>query len=50
MARGDLDEQHKYLLHASHRFSSLIRSAVDGVCDESFFGHAQEDEGYRKRL
>ncbi|KAK8138488.1 hypothetical protein PG984_001868 [Apiospora sp. TS-2023a] len=31
MARGDPDEQRKYLLNASHRFSSLIRSAVDGV-------------------
>lgn len=50
MARGDPDEQRKYLLNASHRFSSLIRSAVDGVYGDSFFGNARDDEGYHKRL
>ncbi|KAK7970576.1 hypothetical protein PG996_000995 [Apiospora saccharicola] len=50
MARADPDEQRKYLLNASHRFSSLIRSAVDGVYGDSFFGNAREDEGYHKRL
>ncbi|KAK6864630.1 hypothetical protein PG990_005928 [Apiospora arundinis] len=49
-ARGTQEEQRKYLLNASHRFSSLIRSAVDGVYGDSFFGNAREDEGYHKRL
>ncbi|KAK8049691.1 hypothetical protein PG994_011421 [Apiospora phragmitis] len=49
-ARGEADEQRKYLLNASHRFSSLIRSAVYGSYGDSFFGNAREDEGYHKRL
>jgi hypothetical protein len=35
---------------ASHELSTLIKSAVDGVYNDRFFGTAMTDNGYRRRL
>ena len=49
-ARGTLQEQRLYLLHISQSFTSLIKAAVDGVYTHEFFGRAETDVGFSKRL
>ncbi|KAK5111169.1 hypothetical protein LTR85_012251 [Meristemomyces frigidus] len=49
-SRTTLVDQHRYLLRISHDISVLMKSAVDGVYNDPFFGSAKTDEGYRKRL
>ena len=49
-ARGTLQEQRLYLLHISQSFTSLIKAAVDGVYTHEFFGRAETDVGFNKRL
>ncbi|KAF4772632.1 hypothetical protein HAV15_011069 [Penicillium sp. str.  len=48
--RATLDEQRSYLLHISQAFQSLVKAAVDGTYNESFFGDAKTDDGYQKRI
>lgn len=49
-ARSDLDDQRRYLLYASERFTALIGNATNGFYLDPFFGNAMEDEGYLRRL
>ncbi|KAM3466558.1 hypothetical protein MY5147_009030 [Beauveria neobassiana] len=48
--RTNVTEQRRYLLQVSRDFTALIQAAVDGVYNNSFFGSAKTDDGYRKRL
>ena len=48
--RSTLQEQRMHLLRVSQDFASLAKSAIDGVYNDSFFGSASTDLGYRKRL
>ncbi|GAO15862.1 uncharacterized protein UV8b_07746 [Ustilaginoidea virens] len=48
--RGTLKEQRKYLLLVSRDFTSLMQAAIDGEYSDPFFGDAQTEAGYRKRL
>ena len=49
-SRSTLQEQRIYLLRVSQDFASLAKSAIDGVYNDSFFGSASTDMGYKKRL
>ncbi|KAI1355933.1 P-loop containing nucleoside triphosphate hydrolase protein [Xylaria sp. FL0043] len=49
-ARSTINDQRKYLVTASHRFSNLVQQAVDGVYRDKFFGDARVDRDYNKRL
>ncbi len=48
--RSTLQEQRMHLLRVSQDFASLAKSAIDGVYNDSFFGSASTDIGYKKRL
>ncbi|KIX99631.1 uncharacterized protein Z520_04265 [Fonsecaea multimorphosa CBS 102226] len=48
--RGSLLEQRTYLFHASQQFVDLIKSSVRGTYEDPFFGSADTDKGYNKRL
>lgn len=48
--RATLDEQRLYLLHISQSFQSLIKASVDGTYNDTFFGDAQSEPGYQKRI
>ena len=48
--RITLEEQKSYLLRISQSFQSLVKAAVDGTYNDSFFGDAQLEIGYRKRM
>lgn len=48
--RTTVDQQRRYLSRAIQDFSSLMRSALDGVYNDAFFGSARTPEGYQKRL
>jgi GTP-binding protein EngB required for normal cell division len=49
-SRGTLEEQRRYLIRVSQDFSSLMKAAVDGIYNDAFFGRAQEESGYQKRI
>lgn len=49
-ARGTLQEQRLYLLRISQAFTSLVKAAVDGIYTHEFFGRAETDAGFSKRL
>ena len=49
-SKATVGDQRRYLLQVSHEFSTLIKSAVDGVYNDRFFGTAMTDHGYRRRL
>lgn len=49
-SRATLQEQRLHLLRVSQDFSSLAKSAVDGVYVGEFFGSALDDTGYSRRL
>ena len=49
-SRVTFADQRQYLLQVAQEFSALIKSAVDGVYINSFFGSAKTNEGYRRRL
>ena len=49
-ARETSQEQRLYLLRVGQTFSSMIKSAIDGVYGPDFFGDALTAEGYSKRL
>ncbi|KAL8816282.1 MAG: hypothetical protein Q9191_008359 [Dirinaria sp. TL-2023a] len=48
--RATMDEQRLFLLRIAQSFQSLCKAAVDGVYTDPFFGDANTDEGYTKRL
>ena len=48
--RTTSEDQRRYLLRVAQDFTTLIKSAVDGVYNHPFFGSAKTPEGYRKRL
>jgi len=49
-SRGTITEQRSYLLQASQTFVYLMGASVDGSYSHPFFGSADTDEGYAKRL
>ncbi|KAL9616956.1 MAG: hypothetical protein Q9160_008226 [Pyrenula sp. 1 TL-2023] len=49
-SRETLQQQKVYLLRISQTFSTLMKSAIDGIYNDAFFGSALTDEGYSKRL
>lgn len=48
--RQTLQEQQQYLLHVSYSFHTHIKAAIGGMYNDPFFGPANTEEGYRKRL
>ncbi|RAH43516.1 putative dynamin GTPase [Aspergillus brunneoviolaceus CBS 621.78] len=48
--RATLDEQKVYLINISQSFQSLIKAAVDGTYNETFFEDNQSTTGRHKRL
>ncbi|RDW63576.1 putative vacuolar sorting protein VPS1 [Coleophoma cylindrospora] len=48
--RATLNEQRLYLLHISQSFHSLVKASVDGTYNDSFFGDADSEPGYQKRI
>lgn len=48
--RSTLEEQRRYLLRVSQRFSVLMKAAVDGIYNDPFFGSAKTEQGYQRRL
>lgn len=48
--RTTLDEQRSYLLHISQSFQTLVKAAVDGTYNDSFFENVQTQNGYNKRI
>jgi hypothetical protein len=49
-SRTNFPEQRRYVHQISDRFSALMKSAVDGVYSDSFFGSAETKEGEYRRL
>jgi hypothetical protein len=49
-SRADLEAQRYHLGQMSHRFTALIRAALDATYSDSFFGDALTQEGREKRL
>jgi GTPase SAR1 family protein len=49
-SRATLQEQRSHILGVSQEFSSLAKSAIDGIYTDGFFGSAMDDVGYSKRL
>jgi len=48
--RITIDEQKAYLLKMSQSFQELVKAAVDGTYNDPFFGDAQSNNGYHKRI
>ena len=48
--RATLEEQRRYLLHISQSFQSLVKASVDGTYNDPFFGDAESETGYQKRI
>lgn len=48
--RATLDEQRRYLLHISQSFQSLVKASIDGTYNDPFFGNAESEIGYQKRI
>ncbi|KIV95246.1 hypothetical protein PV10_02921 [Exophiala mesophila] len=48
--RSSLSEQRTYLLQASRTFETLMTDAVHGRYTNAFFGDAETNQGYSKRL
>jgi GTPase SAR1 family protein len=49
-ARATLSEQQLYLFRISQSFQFLVKSAVDGIYNDPFFGNAKSEPGYQKRI
>ncbi|OAL18229.1 hypothetical protein AYO22_10807 [Fonsecaea multimorphosa] len=49
-ARQTLNDQRRYLLDSSDRFTALLDHGINGIYSSSFFGDPMEDEGYERRL
>lgn len=48
--RTTLDEQKSYLLSISQSFQALVKAAIDGTYNESFFDNIQSTTGQQKRI
>ncbi|KAF2728002.1 hypothetical protein EJ04DRAFT_593292 [Polyplosphaeria fusca] len=48
--RDTIKEQQLYLLSLSQTFQSITKAAVDGTYNDPFFGDANTDDGYQKRI
>jgi GTP-binding protein EngB required for normal cell division len=48
--RGAFEQQRRYLLRVSQKFSVLMKAAVDGLYNDPFFGSAKIEVEYQKRL
>ena len=48
--RGTQQEQRLYLTHIAQSFSSLTKAATDGIYVHEFFGDANSNVGYSRRL
>ncbi|KAH8704459.1 P-loop containing nucleoside triphosphate hydrolase protein [Phaeosphaeriaceae sp. PMI808] len=48
--RANVNEQRHYLLNLSQKCQSLTKEAVDGTYSNHFFGNAQTNNGYQKRI
>ncbi|KAK5653198.1 hypothetical protein OQA88_9096 [Cercophora sp. LCS_1] len=48
--RANQEEQRLYLFHLSQAFQAVVKSAVDGTYNDSFFKDAQTSEGYQQRI
>jgi len=48
--RTTIEEQRLYLLNISQVFQSLTKAAVDGTYNDPFFGNAETNAGYQKRI
>lgn len=49
-SRTTISQQRAYLFQASQTFVILMSASVDGKYSHTFFGSAETDEGYEKRL
>jgi GTPase SAR1 family protein len=49
-SRGTLEQQRRYLLRASEKFTRLMAAAIEGSFTHSFFGSSETDSGFEKRL
>lgn len=49
-SRATPEAQRQYLARVAQDFSTLTKSATDGIYQESFFGSANTTDGYRRRL
>ncbi|PQE03745.1 dynamin family protein [Rutstroemia sp. NJR-2017a BBW] len=43
-------EQRTYLIHISQHFQTLLKASVDGTYNDEFFGDAETDIGYKRRI
>lgn len=50
VSRGSVEEQRRYLLRASSRFSILMKAAIDGQYTDIFFSNHKFPEAYPRRL
>ncbi|KAH8655656.1 dynamin family protein [Xylariales sp. PMI_506] len=48
--RGNLDEQHLFLLKVSQSFQLLVKAAVDGAYGDTFFEYSTTEDGHSRRL
>ncbi|KAI1490953.1 P-loop containing nucleoside triphosphate hydrolase protein [Biscogniauxia mediterranea] len=48
--RKTFQEQRRQLMMISQRFQGLVKSALDGTYTDPFFGSAESEKGYHKRL
>ena len=48
--RTTLTEQRQWLVNASHEYTTLMAAAVSGQYRDPFFGTAQNNSGFQKRL
>lgn len=48
--RNTVNLQRSYLLHASQRFTTLMKKSVDGEYLDPFFGSSDTEDGYHRRL
>ena len=49
-SKRTVHEQRRYLSYISQSFTSLIKTAVNGVYKDEFFGTVETDIGFSKRL
>ena len=49
-ARTTVMEQRAYLMQSSQEFQVLVKAAVDGTYNHTFFGDPNSNLGYRKRI
>ncbi|KAE8334823.1 hypothetical protein BDV24DRAFT_169817 [Aspergillus arachidicola] len=48
--RGTCEEQRHFLLNVSQAFQSLVKAAISGAYEDSFFGDPRTEDGFVKRF